>query len=86
MQKTDGLEQAAYRIVVQGELDAKWSAWFNDVTITFERADDDVPLTVLTAQMVDQSRLRGILNKLWDMNLTVISLNRLEEPECRGGR
>ena len=86
MQKTGGLEQAVYRIVVQGELDDKWSAWFNDVMVTLERTGDDLPLTVLTAEVVDQARLRGILNKLWDMNLTVISLNRLEEPGCRGER
>ncbi len=84
MHKTDGLEQAVYQIVVQGELDDKWSAWFTDVTIAFGRTGDDPPLTVLTAQMIDQARLRGILNKLWDMNLTVIALNRIEEPECRG--
>ncbi len=84
MQASNGLEQAVYQIVVQGDLDARWSAWFNDVTISFEQTGDDLPHTVLTASLVDQARLRGILNKLWDMNLTVISLSRLDKSASRG--
>ncbi len=34
-----------------------------------------LPITVLTGPVVDQAALRGILNRLWDLNLTVISVN-----------
>lgn len=72
-------ELTVYQILVQGRLDEKWSAWFNDMTVTPEQAGDCMPFTTLTVHVVDQAKLRGILNKLWDMNLTVISLNRLGE-------
>ena len=68
-----GLDQPArYRIKVRGRLDEKWSDWFNGMTITSER-----DITTLTGA-VDQAKLRGIVSKIWDLNLTVISVNRLE--------
>ena len=63
---------ARYRIKVRGRLDERWSDWFNGMTITPERG-----ITTLTGA-VDQAKLRGILSKIWDLNLTVISINRLE--------
>jgi hypothetical protein len=76
MSKTGEL---AYRIKVQDRLDADWSKWFSDVTVTLEQASEGSPVTTLIVHAVDQAKLRGILNKLWDMNLTVISMNRLEQ-------
>jgi hypothetical protein len=73
--KTTGL---VYVIKVQNKLSENWLSWFNDMTVTLEQADDCMPVTVLTARVVDQARLRGILNKLWDLNLTLISVRRVE--------
>jgi len=36
--------------------------------------------TILTGAVADQSALRGILNKLWDLNLILVSVNRLNDP------
>ena len=80
MPETSDLQEAVYQIKVDGPLDEKWSNWFNGMTLSFEQANGDSPITILTVRVVDQARLRGILNKLWDMNLAVISLNRLEKP------
>lgn len=66
-------EQAVYQIKVQGKLDEKWSDWFNGMTVTFES-----DITTLTGAVVDQAALRGILDKIWDLNLTLISVNRIE--------
>jgi len=63
-----------YQIKVEGRLDASWSDWFNDMTITL-----DSDTTTLTGAIADQSALRGILNKLWDLNLVLVSVNRLND-------
>jgi hypothetical protein len=69
-----GLDQAAvYQIKVQGKLDESWSDWFSGMTITFGSG-----ITKLTGPVADQSALRGILSKIWDLNLTLISVTRIE--------
>ena len=60
-----------YQIKVRGRLDEKWSDWFNGMTITSER-----DITTLTGA-VDQAKLRGIVSKIWDLNLTVISVTQI---------
>jgi hypothetical protein len=79
MMQTRGFPAAGYEIEVLGELDELWASWFNDMTVAVKHASDGSPVTILTICAVDQARLRGILNKLWDLNLTVISLNLLAE-------
>lgn len=69
---------ATYQIKVSGHLDQSWSAWFNGMTITYDSGSDDVPTTTLTGLVADQSALRGILSKIWDLNLVLISLTRIE--------
>ena len=69
-----GPDQAAvYQIKVQGKLDESWSDWFSGMTITFESS-----ITTLTGPVADQSALRGILSKIWDLNLVLISAIRIE--------
>jgi hypothetical protein len=67
-----------YQIRMQGRLDKSWSDWFNGMTITFERGSDGSPITTLTGAVVDQSALLGILVKLGYLNLTLISVNRID--------
>ena len=62
-----------YQIKVQGKLDESWSGWFNGMAVTVE---DDT--TTLTGVVVDQAALRGILSRLWDLNLALISVNQNE--------
>jgi hypothetical protein len=69
---------ATYQIKVQGSLDQSWSDWFNGLIITLENENDDVPTTTLTGAVADQAALRGILSKIWDLNLILISVNRTE--------
>ena len=72
-------EQAIYQIKIQGKLDEGWSEWFNEMTVTFES-----DITTLTGAAVDQAALRGILDKIWDLNLSLISVNRVETNSERG--
>ena len=66
---------AFYHSVVQGALDVAWQEWFSGMAITTDQNKDGV-VTTLQGLVADQAALRGILNKLWDLNLTVISVSR----------
>jgi len=61
---------------VQGKLDQDWSDWFRGLAVTFEYASDGSPVTTLAGPVVDQSALRGILNQIWDLNLTLLLVSR----------
>ena len=74
MSKSIGLTQAAeYEIRVRGELDARWQAWFEGMTIT--QADDE---TLLSGMVADQAALHGLLMKIRDLGLPLIAVNRVE--------
>ena len=65
-----------YCITVQGRLDAAWGTWLRGLAI--ETADEHgACVTRLTGEIVDQAALRGLLNRLWDLNLTLITVARL---------
>jgi len=67
-----------YQIKVQGMVDQSWSDWFEGMTIVSERVSDDATITTLTGAVPDQAALRGILLKIWDLNLSVVSLARMD--------
>ena len=58
-------------IRVKGQIDAHWSGWFEDLTITHTEEDE----TVLTGSVADQAALYGLLAKLRDLGLPLISVN-----------
>jgi len=70
-----------YEITVKGTLDAKWSDWFSGMAVAVDALEDSRSLTRLTGQVSDQAALRGMLNKLWDLNLTLISVTCAEAQE-----
>jgi len=77
-------ESLQYWIVVQGELDDSWSEWLGDVSLDrFNRIHGSGNTTIFS-EIPDQAALRGILNKIWDLNLTLISVNR-QEKTSNGG-
>jgi hypothetical protein len=82
----DGQHQHVYQIRVQGGIDSRRSGWFEGMTMRLEKAGDGVLLTTLTGAVADQARLRGILAKLWDLNLTLISVICIEMPEVEPER
>ena len=63
-----------YRIEVTGQLDASWSDCFAGLTVT--PPGEKGPYTTITGR-VDQATLRGIVNRLWDLNLTLISVRQV---------
>jgi hypothetical protein len=72
--------QWGYEIKVEGPLDKRWSDWFDGLEISCETAGGaKFAVTTLTALAIDQAALRGILTKLWNLNLDLISVVRLEQ-------
>ena len=72
-----GVRPLRYQIRVLGRLDEHWSAWFGGMAIVVDRVDDGTPFTTLTGEVADQAELRGILSKLLELNLTLISVAQL---------
>ena len=72
---TDGVD--VYRIRVKGQLDPSWSDWLGRLTI-LPQGDDS---TLLVGPIADQAALQGILNKLYGMNLNLLSLERANDRE-----
>ena len=72
---------AVYEIRVQGELDRGWEEWLSGLSVTHKHSGERQRTTTLTGQVADQSALRGILCKLWDLNLTLLSVRRIEQEE-----
>lgn len=66
--------QLVYQIRVEGVLHDRWTDWFDGLTMTQVSQQE----TILTAIVPDQAALRGILNRVWDLNLPVISVWRVQ--------
>jgi hypothetical protein len=64
---------ADYKIKVKGKLEKHWSAWFGNMAITSEGA-----MTILTGRVIDQPALHGLLVRIRDLGLTLISVERFE--------
>ena len=62
-----------YKIVIQGRLEPSWSEWFNDMTIGYTQEGD----TLLTGPISDQAALHGLLARVRDLGLVLVSLNRV---------
>ena len=63
-----------YEIRVKGHLDQHWSAWLEGLTITYDSDDN----TVLRGPLLDQAALHGVLIKIRDLGVLLLSVNRVE--------
>lgn len=72
--------QQIFNIKVKGHLENDWSEWFEGLTITLE-ADGT---TLLSGPFIDQSSLYGLLKRIHDLNLPLISVNLISSdvPDC----
>jgi hypothetical protein len=72
-------EPGCYEIRLQGRLDQRWSTWFDGMTLTTspDPAGAGV-LTVLRGHVVDQAALHGLLARLRDIGLPLLSVTRVE--------
>jgi hypothetical protein len=70
-------EHAVYQLRVSGRLDRHWSAWFDGLTVTHE----DDGSTSLTGAVTDQAELHGLLAKIRDLGVTLISVTIVDSDE-----
>ena len=70
-------KQEVYQIRVKGILDTRWSDWFGGLTIAPQANGE----TLMTGPVTDQAALHGLLNKIRDIGLPLLSVNRVEIEE-----
>jgi hypothetical protein len=63
-----------YEIRIKGHLDDRWAEWFEGLTITLEENGD----TLLTGSVVDQAALHGLLKKVRDLGIPLLSVNLVQ--------
>ena len=68
---------ATYELHIQGRLDASWISQVEADTISVLEDADQGPVTVLTATFRDQAELRGLLDRIYNLNLPLISVNHI---------
>ncbi len=78
MNQTDCSGPGEYVIKVKGHLDEQKSYWFEGLTMTTGFDENDQPITTFSGPLVDQSALHGVLAKIRDMNLPLISVEENE--------
>ena len=66
-------QHQCYEIRLKGHLDDCWAEWFEGLTITLEENGD----TLLTGPVVDQAALHGLLKKVRDLGLSLLSVNQV---------
>ncbi len=65
----------SYEICVQGQLDPDWAEWFDNFTLTHRPEG----VTVLTGPVADQAALHGILNRIRNLGVTLLSVNQVDQ-------
>jgi len=69
-----------YEIRVKGHLGARWAAWFDGLSLT----NDDDGITIIRGPVVDQAALHGLLQKLRDLAIPLVSLSQLPPDASTG--
>jgi hypothetical protein len=67
-------ESGLYEIRIKGHLNNRWADWFEGLTITLEDQGD----TLLTGLVVDQAALHGLIKKVRDLGMPLVSVSPLE--------
>ena len=73
-----GHQPVIYQLRVAGRLDQHWSAWFGGLTLTHE----DDGSTSLTGAVTDQAELHGLLTKIRDLGVTLISVTVVDPAQA----
>ena len=74
----DHYEPVLYEIRIKGHLDDRWTDWFGGLTISLEDNGD----TLLAGPVVDQAALHGLLRKVRDLGMPLLSVKRVEPGQA----
>ncbi len=69
------ISTVTYEIVLQGKIPAFREQWFDGMSIRYDNQGN----SILRGEIADQSALHGVLNKIRDLGLTLISVKKIEE-------
>ena len=76
--KPNSDQPVVYQIRLKGHLGHQWTDWFDGLTITLEENGD----TLLTGPVIDQAALHGLLKKVRDLGLPLVSVSPLEHGQA----
>jgi hypothetical protein len=76
-ESVEGGKVSVYNIRVKGHLDGGWSEWFDGLQIT----NSENGVAVLSGEIVDQAALHGVLNKVRNLNLPLISVTSVDPDQ-----
>jgi hypothetical protein len=71
-------QPATYRIGIEGKLCERCEGWFDDMEIVVRSGDGGSTITTLTGVVSDQAALHGLLARIRDLGLLLLSVQRLE--------
>ena len=77
----DSSQPTAYQFRITGQLDARWADWFEGLTITLDAGD-----TLITGPVVDQAALHGLLKKVRDLGVPLVSVVPIQSNETHSSR
>lgn len=69
-----------YQIRVEGHLDHQWAGWFEGMTLTLEENGE----TLITGPVIDQAALFGLLKKVRDLGIPLVSVNPAKSAKTGG--
>ena len=72
--KMDPHQPMVYQIRIKGHLLPQWTDWFGGLAVTLEDNGD----TLLTGPVIDQAALQGLLKKVRDLGMSLLSVNQVE--------
>jgi hypothetical protein len=75
---TDPSQPTLYQIRIKGHLGPQWTDWFEGLTITLEKDGD----TLLAGPVIDQAALHGLLKKVRDLGMPLVSVSPLEHGQA----
>ena len=73
-----GTQGGSYEIHVRGQLDESWSDWLEGLEVTLLENGE----MILTGHIGDQAALMGVLNRLYDLNLSLLSVNEINKENA----
>jgi hypothetical protein len=74
--------QTVYRICVQGRLSQTGAAWFEEFALGVDETSSP-PLTCLEGPVMDQAELHGVISRVRDLGLTLITVQRMDERRVK---